>query len=38
MTEAGVDSGQGYYFSRALPAAEATAWMELEAPLEREVA
>lgn len=31
MTKAGVDTGQGYYFSKALPAAEATAWMEGEA-------
>ena len=30
MSNAGVDIGQGYYFSQALPAAAATAWMEGE--------
>ena len=36
--KAGVDTGQGYYFSRALPAAEATAWIRNEALFERKIA
>ena len=38
MSEAGVDIGQGFFFSQALPAAEATVWMEGKTPLQWKIA